>query len=97
MPDYQLTAKAVDDLGDIYDYTRDEFGAARAEAYLNGLDAIFVDLAESPGLAHRVDEIRKGYRRYLFQSHAIYFTETAGGILVVRVLHQRMRASFHLR
>ena len=50
----------------VFDYTLNEFGVVQADAYLNGLDAVFVELAKAPGIAHAIDEIRLGYRRYLF-------------------------------
>ena len=47
-------------------------------------------------MAQMVNEISTGYRRYLFQQHAIYFVEKDFGIYVVRVLHQQMRVELHI-
>ena len=72
------------------------FGQLQAEAYLSGLDETLVQVSNTPTLAQKVDDIRKGYRRYLYQEHAVYFIEKKSFIYVVRVLHQQMKASLHL-
>ncbi len=93
---YRLSDKAVVDLRNISRYTIIEFGPAQAKAYLTALKEAIISLAEQPHMAQMVNEIRTGYRRYLFQKHAIYFVEKDFGIYVVRVLHQQMRLELHI-
>lgn len=38
------------------------------------------------------EDIRYGYRRFPHESHVIFYKATRTGILVVRVLHQHMKA-----
>jgi toxin ParE1/3/4 len=95
MSQYRLSQKAVDDLLSIYNYTYHQFGELQADTYLLGIEEKITDLAASPELAFSVNDIRVGYRRAFFQKHAIYFKEEKRGILIVRVLHQQMRANLH--
>lgn len=95
MKSYRLSDKAVVDLRNISRYTNIEFGPAQARAYITGLKETVLQLSEQPQMAQMVNEIRVGYRRYLFQKHAIYFVEKDYGIYVVRVLHQQMRVELH--
>lgn len=96
MKSYRLSDKAVIDLRNISRYTNIEFGQAQAKAYLTALKETTLQLAEQPQMAQVVNDIRPGYRRYLFQKHAIYFIEKDYGIYVVRILHQQMRVELHL-
>jgi toxin ParE1/3/4 len=93
---YRLSNKAEQDLRNIYRYTVSNFGQLQAEAYLSGLEETLVQVSDTPMLAQKVDDIRKGYRRYLYQEHAVCFIEKKPLIYVVRVLHKQMRASLHL-
>lgn len=95
MADYVLSARAVADLEEIYDYTEREFGHAQAVSYLSGLEERFRQLAIQPALAPGIDDIRPGYRRYLFEQHAIYFQVDGWDVFIVRVFHQRMLPSQH--
>jgi toxin ParE1/3/4 len=82
--------------GDLYRYTYRRFGEAQADSYLLGLEEKLLELAENPSLALSVDDIRPGYRKALYQKHAVYFQVAGNGIFVVRVLHQQMYALLHL-
>ena len=93
---YKLSNKAEQDLRNIYRYTVSNFGQLQAEAYLSGLEETLIQISSTPMLAQKVDDIRTGYRRYLYQEHAVYFIEKKSFIYVVRVLHQQMKVSLHL-
>ena len=93
---YRLSNRAEQDFRNIYRLTASNFGKLQAEAYLSGLEETLVQVSDTPTLAQKVGDIRKGYRRYLYQEHAVYFIEKESFIYVVRVLHQQMKASLHL-
>lgn len=96
MTGYRLSRKADEDLQGIFRYTRDEHSIDRAAAYLTQLEECFLQLAENPELAQSVEFIRPGYLRYLHQKHAIDCVKRPEHIFIVRVLHQRMKATIHL-
>jgi toxin ParE1/3/4 len=97
MADYRLSGKADEDLTEIYRFSLERFGRARANAYLLALEERFTFLAENPALGHNIDMIRKGYFRYEHVSHSIFYTrKNAGTIIIVRVLHNSMDAPRHM-
>ena len=94
---YILSNNAEEDLRGIYRYSKLNFGDAQAIAYLTGLEDCLNDLSKNPAIAQKIDDIRPKYKRYLYQEHAVYFVEKNSFIYVVRVLHQQMKASLHLK
>jgi toxin ParE1/3/4 len=93
---YRLSNRAEQDFRNIYRLTASNFGKLQAEAYLSGLEETLLQVSNTTTLAQKIDDIRKGYRRYLYQEHAVYFIEKKSFIYVVRVLHRQMKASLHL-
>jgi len=96
MAEYRLTPAAEHDLESIWFYTRQQWSIAQANRYIEILIEVFTKLAHSPDIAPVCDHIRSGYRRYGVERHIIYFRATAYGIVIVRVLHDRMDASRHV-
>ena len=96
MAEYLLSNLADQDISDIYQYTVSEFGESKANAYLTGIDEKLTLLAEQPRLGRSIDFVREGYFRSEYASHSIFYTLVEEGILVVRVLHNRMDSTLHL-
>jgi toxin ParE1/3/4 len=96
MAAYSLSEKAVSDLDGIYEYTILNFGLEQARAYLLGLHERFQILADSPGVGRSAAQLAPELRRHEYQSHIIFYTPEAKGVLIVRVLHTRMDARRHL-
>jgi toxin ParE1/3/4 len=90
MAAYELSQAADRDLTEIYVYSFQQFGEAQADAYLVALGECMAQLAEAPRLGRAIDHLRSGYRRFEHQSHVIFYRVVDRGILVVRVLHERM-------
>lgn len=96
MADYELSVKAEQDLTEIYVFSYHKFGEARADAYLIGLEECLSNLANNPLLGRNIDHIRKGYLRYEYISHSIFYQTKRSGIMIVRVLHGSMDTEQHL-
>jgi len=96
MTKYTLSQKASTDLVNIFQYTYKNFTVIQAESYLLELEKCFIMLSNEPGLAHKVEDIRKDYFRYLFRKHAVYFKARKDDIFIIRVLHQQMKYELHL-
>jgi len=94
--EYRLTPEAARDMETIWLYTLKEWGLEQANRYTDELTKAFGQLAANPKMATPYDRIRKGYRRSQVGRHAIYFRQTDYGIVVVRVLHDRMSSTLHL-
>ncbi|MCP4321417.1 MAG: type II toxin-antitoxin system RelE/ParE family toxin [Alteromonadales bacterium] len=96
MTKYTLSKKASEDLANIFQYTYKNFNISQAESYLSELEECFIMLSKEPDLAHRVEDIRKDYFRYLYRKHAVYFKARKDDIFIIRVLHQQMKYELHL-
>lgn len=62
----------------------------QAESYIAETRAAIERVADDPRRRCACDEIRQGYRRYGIGSHLLSYVESAEGVDVVRILHQRM-------
>jgi toxin ParE1/3/4 len=85
-----LSPRAKLDLSDIWDYTLGQWGAEQAEKYVRGLWASMARAASDSTLSVEIDDVRKGYRKFRYGSHVIFYKMTGHGIDVVRILHQKM-------
>ena len=96
MAEFLISRRADADLGEIADYTIAEFGIEQARRYRDGLLTCFQTLAENPALGRNADTIASGLRRFEHESHIVFFAPSESGVLIVRVLHNRMDPSRHL-
>jgi toxin ParE1/3/4 len=90
MTAYRYSKLARLDLIEIGDYTLDQWGIEQALRYLNSLEECFERIAANPGIGRRCDRIREGYRRFEHQKHVIFYRSDPEGVLIVRILHERM-------
>ena len=92
---YALTRAADTDLAEIARYTAKRWGFDQAETYLLALDAAFVQLAAFPDTGRPFAD-REGYFRIESGSHSVFYRKEPPGVLIVRVLHQRMEPRWHI-
>lgn len=90
MTDWRLTPRARADLDDIWDYTAETWGVAQAEAYIRAIAATCDGIASGSAATQSAEHIRAGYRRALSGRHVLFYRQAEAGIVVVRILHQRM-------
>lgn len=95
MSSFQLSQLAEQDLKEIGRYTEKTWGRKQRNVYLSDLDRCFYRLADSPDLGKACDEIRVGYRRFYQGKHVIFYRQVENGIVIVRVLHERMDFERH--
>ena len=86
----RFSRSAEADLLSIGDYTLRTWGEDQAFRYLDALEASCQMLAENPALGRACDNIRPGLRRMEHGRHVLFYRQVAGGILISRILHQRM-------
>lgn len=96
MTKIELTLEAERDLIDIYLYGIEHFGHAQAERYAETPNRKIAVAADNTSFGTDYGFVRDGLRRYECVAHAIYYSTTAGGILVLRILHCRMDPGQHL-
>jgi len=84
---YGLSQEADNDLGEIYDYTAESFGAEQAIKYLSGFENIFEGLCSDPESGRARDDIRNDLRSISYRSHTVFYRILKDRIHIVRVLH----------
>lgn len=96
MKRYSLSQEADRDIEGIARETVKRWGWPQAEKYLDELHQAFETLVEFRELGRDVSYLRPGYWRLEHASHSIFYRHTADGILIVRILHNRMQAEHYL-
>jgi toxin ParE1/3/4 len=92
---YRLSPRAEIDLEDIWHYTFTTWSLKQADRYHGAIVEAFEELAARKKTGHPVD-IREGYFKYRVGAHVVFYRFTPSGLVVVRVLHQRMDVGRHL-
>jgi toxin ParE1/3/4 len=87
---FRFSRRAETDLYDIGRYTLRTWGEAQADRYIGELEDCCQLLADNPALGRPCDEIRPGLHRMEQGKHVVFYREESGGILISRILHQRM-------
>jgi toxin ParE1/3/4 len=87
--EYRLSVRARTDLVAIYEFTDAQFGRYQADAYHSGLERTFGLVADFPGIGTSADELVRGYRRFRFQSHYIFYTQEGDNVLIGALVHVR--------
>ena len=95
MPSFRLSRGAEADLLSIGAYTLPTWGPDQAARYLDEIEACCRTLAADPELGRDCEEVLPGLRRMESGRHVIFYRRQAGGILVSRILHQRMLPRKH--
>lgn len=76
-------------------YTLRTWGEEQTLRYIDGLEACCQKLADNPASGRPCDHIRPGLRRIEQGKHVVFFRQELGGILVSRILHERMLPERH--
>ena len=95
MAKFEFSQRAEADLLRIGEYTLHKWGEAQATRYIGELEDCCQMLADNPNLARRCDDIRPGLRRHEHGKHVLLFRQERSGILISRILHQRMLPERH--
>lgn len=95
MRNLRFSRLAERDLVSISAYTTRTWGEAQADRYLGGLEECCRLLAANPELGSPCDYIRPGLRYIENGRHAVFYRRKSSGVLVVRILHQRMLPQRH--
>ena len=96
MKSYVLSPRAQADIDEIWDYSADRWGIDQADRYIGKLREAIETIANDPRRGRPCDHLRAGYRRCSVAAHVLFFRVVAGGVEVVRVLHQSMDFERHL-
>ncbi|HEA31177.1 MAG TPA: type II toxin-antitoxin system RelE/ParE family toxin [Leeuwenhoekiella sp.] len=87
---YELSEQAEIDIAELYQYGIETFGLSQAQIYLIRLHEQFENLTENPEIGRDASIFSPDLLRYSYKTHAIFFKKSSNGILIVRVLGQKM-------
>jgi toxin ParE1/3/4 len=96
LADLKFSLQALRDLEEIDLYSEARWSLAQADRYLDQVQSHCNLLASNPLLGRIFHRRRPGVLRSEVGSHVIFYRQTARGILVLRILHQRMMPENHL-
>jgi toxin ParE1/3/4 len=92
---YTISPSARHDLDEIWVYTEARWGSDQAEFYTRQIGRDIAVIAAQPLMGRPCPDIRAGYYRYPSGSHVLFYRLIAGGIDIVRILHERMDVGRH--
>lgn len=93
----KFTPAADSDLLGIWDYSDDQWGTEQADTYLRELDARMTYLANNPRRGRLRRELPGNPMSYHEGRHVIFYRPIKAGIEVIRILHDSMDFSRHLK
>ncbi|KQS87680.1 MULTISPECIES: type II toxin-antitoxin system RelE/ParE family toxin [unclassified Rhizobium] len=93
---YTLRPAARRDMENIWLYSFETWSLQKADDYLRQLQNAFSALANGTKMGRDLRAVRSGYFSSTCNSHCIFYRKTAAGIVIVRILHQRMDPTRHL-
>ena len=96
MADYKLSSKAEFDLTVMYEFGISKFGLSQAQKYFLSMHETFEVLSKNNDLGRDASEYIMELKRFTYKSHTIFFQISTEGILIIRVLSQRMDYEFNL-
>ena len=97
MAKFYLTNKAVEDLGEIWNYTIETWSENQAEIYYSLLIDSCQELANKSSLGKSYDVVEKNILGFKTGQHVIFYRiVTEKEIEVVRILHGMMDMKNHL-
>ena len=96
MAAFRFSRRAEADLLSIGARTLRTWGEHQTIRYLDDLEVCCRMLADNPSLGRACDDVRPGLRRMERGHHVVFYREDAGGILISRILRQRMVPERHV-
>jgi toxin ParE1/3/4 len=93
---FRFSRCAEADLLSIGEYTLHKWGETQATRYLSELEDCCQMLARNPALGGLCEHIRPGLRRFEHGKHVLFYRQEPRGILISRILHQRMLPERHI-
>ena len=91
MAKFELTRKAVEDLAEIWNYTRENWSEHQADIYYQLLIESFKEIADNPLIGKNYCVIAETLRGFKVGRHNVFFREMEGlKVEIIRILHEQM-------
>ncbi|QYH19624.1 type II toxin-antitoxin system RelE/ParE family toxin [Corynebacterium aquatimens] len=92
---FRLKEEAVQDLREIWTYSADNWGADQADNYIRAIEGTIREVAKNPEKG-KSTPLLPGFNWLSVRRHVIFYGQDEEGVVIVRILHQRMDPSLHL-
>lgn len=96
MRKFELSNRAETDLFNIWIYTKEKWSADQAQKYVRELETEIKDLSQNPNFGRPVDNFPT-VLKINYGAHSIIYEPRKDYIFIVRILHQQMNLSKHLK
>lgn len=97
MAKIKVSREARADLKGIFEYTQQTWGRAQADKYIGLIENACHFLARHSSAGKSQNQLVSSLRRYPAGKHCIFYRNKENTIEVVRVLHQAMDVSRHIK
>ncbi len=94
---YRISAIAIKDLDEIWEYTFINWSKDQADRYHNLIINEIEFVAENRTSGKSMEHVKKEYLVTYVKSHMIFFKRNKGILEVIRVLHQKMDVESNLK
>ena len=94
---YRISAIAIKDLDEIWEYTFTNWSKDQADRYHNLIINEIEFVTENRTSGKSMEHVKKGYLVTYVKSHMIFFKRNKGILEVIRVLHQKMDVESNLK
>lgn len=84
-------------MGDIWEYSKQHWGVARADRYIEDIEADVAKAAAGKNSLRSREEYGEGVFSLRSGSHVVFVRREAHQLVAIAVLHQMMEPSRHLR
>ena len=96
-PKYRISARAIEDLEQIWEFTFEKWSAEQADRYYKLIIDEIEFIAGNQTSGTTVEHIKEGYRVAIVKSHLIFFKRDKNVTEVIRILHQKMDVESNLK
>ena len=94
---YRISAVAINDLDEIWEYTFTNWSKEQADRYHKLLISEIAFVAENRTIGKSMDHVKEGYLVTYVKSHMIFFKRNEEIVVVIRILHQKMEVESNLK
>ncbi|MDB5341463.1 MAG: plasmid stabilization system [Planctomycetaceae bacterium] len=85
-----LTQRALGDIQDLFAHSKDLWGKATADKYLNAIERALARLQEQPNLLQEDPELHSALKFYRVNKHLLVCDAQSTSIVVLAVIHASM-------
>ena len=94
---YRISAKAVEDLEQIWEYTFEKWSSDQADRYykllIDEIEFISNDMSSGKSMKH----LKEGYKASIVKSNMIFFRRKDEITEIIRILHQKMDVESNIK